>query len=310
MMKKLAVKLALGLMAGCGVSAWAQNAPEPAGTALETAGDLAFFVLVKSNNYAQDSNGMLSLLNYHFFSELFPRGKGKIVAAKLTRVADGRELPFVDRGETFYYEGGHFDSMAEVDAEHPNGAYRFDIETTTENIENAELMLSGPGGESDIPHPIKITFRQDGAVISPDVVDGSKPLRVNWTAFSNGRADPNGIVDDMIFVVFQDCHGTRVFHTGLPFSDEHYMTYRATEVTIPPGTLKPGLNHSMFVEMPHVVESTIVSGVPGFTSYATATYLDLKTVGENEAEACPEVTPPLDTGQTDRMERKEPDQAD
>jgi hypothetical protein len=70
------------------------------------------------------------------------------------------------------------------------------------------------------------------------------------------------------------------------------------------------LNHSMFVEMPHVVESTIVSRVPGFTSYATATYLDLKTVGENEAEACPEVIPPLDTGQTDRMERKEPDQAD
>ena len=33
--------------------------------------DISFFVLVKSSNYAQDSSGVLTLLNYHFFSEIF-----------------------------------------------------------------------------------------------------------------------------------------------------------------------------------------------------------------------------------------------
>jgi hypothetical protein len=301
-----AAKFILSLILGVGVSACATQVQEAEGRNKERTSDLSFFVLVKSSNYAQDQDGNLTLLNYHFFSELFPREAGKIKSAKLTRVADGRDLPYIDRGETFYYEGGHFDSVDEVDAEHPNGAYRFDIETETLNIENSQLMLSGPDGKTDIPKPITITFHQNGAPVHPGIVDGSKPLRVTWTDYSNGRADPNGIVDDMVFVVFQNCFGSRVFHTGLPFGDEDYMTFQSTEVTVPAGTLEPGVNHSMFVEMPHVVESTIVSGVPGFTSYATATYLDLKAIGENEGTACPEVAPPLDTGQTDRMEREVP----
>jgi hypothetical protein len=303
---KFLANFIFSLIFGIGVSACSKPAPQSVVENKEKPGDLKFFVLVKSSNYAQDQDGNLTLLNYHFFSELFPREGRKIRSATLTRVSDGRDLPFVDRGETVYYEGGHFNTVNEVDAEHPNGAYRFDIETAALKIENAELMLSGPAGETDIPAPITITFYQDGAPVRPGMVDGLKPLRVTWTDYSNGRDDPNGIVDDMIFVVFQNCYGTRVFHTGLPFDDEDYMTWRASEVTVPAGTLKPGLNHSMFVEMPHVVDSTIASGIPGFTSYATATYLDLKTIGDNAGDSCPEVAPPLDTGQTDRMEREEP----
>ena len=58
----------------------------------------------------------------------------------------------------------------------------------------------------------------------------------------------------------------------------------------------------MFVEFPHVVDSKVVNGVPGFTSYATATYTDINTVGEIDPSSCPDELPPLDTGQTDRMD--------
>lgn len=268
--------------------------------------DLNFFVLVKSSNYAQNIDGQLKLLNFHFFSELFPTEGGKILSAKLTRVSDGRDLPYVDRGTTYYYEGGHFNSVEDVDAEHANGDYRFDIKTPSSSVEGATLSLAGPGGATDIPAPIKISFEQGGLVVRPDAVDPMLPLKVKWSPYSNGRADPNGIVDDMIFVVFQNCHGERVFHTGLPFKKEDYLTYRTTDVTVPVGTLKPGMPYSMFVEMPHVADSIIVGGVPGFTSYATATYLDLETSGENSGMSCPAVLPPLDTGQTDRMEREAP----
>lgn len=268
--------------------------------------DLNFFVLVKSSNYAQDVEGNLKLLNFHFFSELFPKEGGSITSAKLTRVRDGRVLPYVDRGSTYYYEGGHFNSVAEVDAEHANGAYRFDIVTPSATVEGATLSLAGPNGSTDIPAPITIYFEQDGAAVRPDVVDPMLPLRVTWSPYSNGRADPNHIVDDMIFVVFQDCFGNRVFHTGLPFKEENYLTYRTTDVKVPTGTLKPGRDYAMFVEMPHVADSIMVNGVPGFTSFATATYLDLKTKGESSGKACPAVLPPLDTGQTDRMEKETP----
>ncbi len=266
--------------------------------------DLNFFVLVKSSNYAQDVEGKLKLLNFHFFSELFPKEGGSITSAKLTRVSDGRNLPYVDRGNTYYYEGGHFGSVAEVDAEHANGPYRFDIVTPSAQVKGATLSLAGPNGKTDIPAPVTIYFEQGGAAIRPDAVDPMLPLRVSWSPYSNGRADPKHIVDDMIFVVFQDCFGNRVFHTGLPFKEENYLTYRTTEVTVPVGTLVSGQDYAMFVEMPHVADSIKIGDVPGFTSFATATYLDLKTSGKNSGKACPAVLPPLDTGQTDRMEKE------
>ena len=50
-----------------------------------------------------------------------------------------------------------------------------------------------------------------------------------------------------------------------------------------------------------VVDSRVVDGVPGFTSYATATYIDIRTLGEQSDQSCPDAPPPMDTGQTDRM---------
>lgn len=38
--------------------------------------DISFVVIVKSSNYAQDTEGQLELLNYHFFSEIFLRPGG------------------------------------------------------------------------------------------------------------------------------------------------------------------------------------------------------------------------------------------
>jgi hypothetical protein len=51
--------------------------------------DIQFFVLVKSSNYAQASDGNLSLLNYHFFSEVFPAPQGEILGALAPEGDDG-----------------------------------------------------------------------------------------------------------------------------------------------------------------------------------------------------------------------------
>ncbi|HLF32218.1 MAG TPA: VOC family protein, partial [Xanthomonadales bacterium] len=129
----------------------------------------------------------------------------------------------------------------------------------------------------------------------------SKNLDIRWSDYSNGRDDPRGIVDDMIFVVVADCHGERLYHTGLPFGEEPYMRHGVRQVQVSAGLLRPGEPYSMFVEFPHVVDSVMAGNAPGFTSYATATYLDMKTTGV-AVGTCPARQPPMDTGQTDRMQ--------
>ena len=271
-------------------------------TACGEQSDISFFVLVKSSNYAQDSEGQLTLLNYHFFSEVFLAPDGSLESGTLARAGtDAAPLEYEDRGENFYIEMGHFDSQEDVDQAHPNGTYLFSLVAPSVQLREVALELAGPSGQTDIPAPITISLEQAGLPVSPLAVDPNRDLGVRWSEYSNGGADPRGIVDDMVFVVVADCHGERLFHTGLPFQGP-YTTYRSEEITVEAERLVAGQPHSAFVEFPHVVDSDVVRGVPGFTSYATATYLDLHTTGPLSDAECPDAPPPMDTGQTDRME--------
>jgi hypothetical protein len=264
--------------------------------------DISFVVIVKSSNYAQDTEGQLELLNYHFFSEIFLRSGGSLTSATLTRSSGLPErMEYESREDNYYFEGGHFDSEEEVDLAHPNGSYLVDIETPTVTLRDFSLGLEGPGGATDIPEPITVSLWQDDVQVHPLSVDPAMDLVFRWSAYSNGVEDPRGIVDDMIFLVVADCQGERIFHTGLPFQDG-FTTFRTTEMPVGSGELLPGRPYSVFVEFPHVVDSRIEQGVPGFASYATATYLDLRTTGPRADQACPETPPPMDTGQTDRMD--------
>lgn len=267
-----------------------------AGAAPAGPSDVRFFVVVKSSNYSQ-KDGELTLLNYHFFSELFP-APGAQLEGQLTSPRFDRPKAYGQHDRTLYVEGGHFPTLAALDAAYPNDVYRISIDGRHGRIADGSVDLRGDRGATDIPEPIHITLAQDARSVAPAQIDPARPTTIRWTRFSNGRPDPRGIVDDMIFVVIQDCHGRNVFHTGLPF-DGKYLRYDASEVQVPANLLEPGEPYSMFVEMPHVVDSTRAQGVPGFAAFATATYLDLHTLGTGAAK-CPAALPPMDTGQTDR----------
>ena len=290
-------RILLGLIILFGTQACTPEESPPAETGLW------FYVLVKSSNYSQSATGELTLLNYHFFSEIFPKpGHTDALRGRMIRHdAPGKPMDYVDRGKNFYIEGGHFDSVEEADQEHPNGQFEFEIANEFVDM-RAALTLGDEHGKTDIPKPIQISLLQDNRPVSPLSVDASKQLLIRWSEYSNGTADKNGIVDDMIFVVVQNCQGERIVHTGLPFENEEYLTYRARELHVAADTLRPGEPYAMFVEFPHVVDSAIVDGVPGFTSFATATYLDIETSGEAVDSACLDEMPAMDTGQTDRLE--------
>lgn len=263
---------------------------------------LWFFVLVKSSNYSQGNEGELTFLNYHFFSEIFPKGEysGPLKGQLTRHDAQDSPMPYENRETNYYIEGGHFDSLSDLDSAYPNGDFVFEIASDALNVK-ATLSLSGPEGKTDIPAPITIALFQNGQEVRPDAIDPTDALTIRWSEYSNGRPDPNGIVDDMIFVVIQNCHGDRIVHTGLPFRQSRFLTYRAKELAVDSGAMDPGQPYAMFVEFPHVVDSVVAAGVPGFTSYATATYLDIHTTGEAEDASCLEEMPAMDTGQTDRQ---------
>ncbi|MDG1709312.1 MAG: hypothetical protein P8H03_11155 [Emcibacteraceae bacterium] len=264
--------------------------------------DVSFYVMVKSANYSQSADDSLTFLNNHMFSEIFFNEGKDIKGATLIRDEDpDTVMPFEKRDHDYYFEGGHFDSVAELDATYPNGNYTFNIELN-DRIVNATMNIEGPNGRTDIPDPITITFHQDGAKVPSSEIDADKQLTIRWTDYSNGRNDPKGIVDDMIFVVMADCYGERITHTGLPFSGEEYTKWDATEVVVEADFLKTGHPYSIFVEFPHVVDSSNIMGVAGFTSFATATYMDLVTQGPDTSANCPATKVPMDTGQTDRMD--------
>lgn len=288
-----------GILSIFGIAAMAAVSPVLAGGEEQDTG-FYFAVMVKSSNYAQNAQGELKLLNYHFFSEVFPKDPDTRLSGKLWREGDeASAMPYVKRKTNYYIEGGHFDSLQEVDRAYPNGLYYLSFETDRLTIDQQPLLLSGSDGRTEIPDPIQIVLFQDGVKVAPDRLDADKALTISWSKYSNGRADPNGIVDDMIFVVLQNCRGERIVHTGLPFAGP-YMTYETTQIPVDQGKLKPGQSYSMFVEFPHVADSRIAEGVPLFSSYATATYLDLKTLGESADDECLSEMPPMDTGQTDR----------
>jgi hypothetical protein len=268
------------------------------------AAHVAFLVMGKTTNHRQAVSGQLSLLNYHFFAEIFPKpGAGQVTEASL-RFPDGHRQGFEDLGYVLEVHGGRYDDEAELDELYPNGDYSFAFTTPSGRVDPRVLSVRGTGkGKSRIPPPARITLAQEGRVVSPDAIDANEDLTVTWTPFRTGSKDPNGIVDDLVFVVVADCHGEKIEHSGRPFEGTPFLTFEATEYVIPSVKLVPGRPYQMSIEHAKV-DTSKEDGIVGLVTYASTTFLDFRTAGVGDgASGCPDVMPKFDAGQTDRSGR-------
>lgn len=267
---------------------------------------VSFLVMGKTTNHRQLASGELSLLNYHFFAEIFPKpgpGQGEVTEASL-RFPDGHWQAFEDLGYVLEVHGGRYDNEADLDELYPNGDYTFAFTTPGGRVEGRVLSIRGTGeGESRIPAPARITLSQRGEVVSPDAVSADEDLEVTWTPFQTGEGDPQGIVDDLIFVVVADCHGERIEHSGRPFEGRPFLTFETRDYVVPGNKLVPGRPYQMSVEHAKV-DTSRESGLVGLVTYASTTFLDFRTRGGvDEAAGCPDMMPKFDAGQTDRPGR-------
>ena len=258
------------------------------------------FLVGKTVNYRQAADGRLTLLNYHFFAELTPPPGQEAGTASLVD-PDGRVIAYQRSGSQLGIPGTRdLQSLAELNAYAPNGTYTVQFNGPAAPTVKATIQLVAT--EDALADPVHITLVQDGQPVSPNGVKTEKALTVSWSPFRKGRSDPNGLVDDLIFVHVGDCRGriiSRSSGSGTPA-----LTYRSPSYTIAANTLEPGATYQIDVE--HAPLQTrkltdVAAGVSVITmaTYPATTYLDFRTEGIG-SNTCPKFPYRMDNGQSDR----------
>lgn len=262
-------------------------------------------VVGKTVNWRQVNENEHNLLNYHFFSEIFLNAEGLVDHAELfTPAGSVNVLPFRDKGKVLDAHGGRYADEGALNRAFPDGMYTFSYTVGNGERINQNVTLLNRQRHSRLPSPISIYLFQNNSRIKPDNVNADLDLIVRWSDFKSGNADPNGIVDDLMFVVTGDCLGNKIDHSGGPFGNSSYLTYASEEYIISGDKLEPGSSYQLFVEQAEL-DTSKSNGIPEIATWATTSFLDIKTSGENHSGTdCPTQMRAMDGGQTDRLPKR------
>lgn len=251
--------------------------------------NVTFYGIGKVARYKQHADSSLEMLGPLFFAEIFIAEGGEVTDAEILfppPVGTVRQLQYEysesnEIGDVMYISG-KADTNEELDRSFPSGAYRFSFETPGGSI--VDSVVSFEGGH--FPRQPVIVFKQNGIVIDFDNVDPNNDLLVTWPPFDEGSADENGVLDDLIFVAIDSCTVEDMVHSGRPFEKDDYLTFRASEYTVPAGTFAPGQTYSMYLEHALLPHTQTDYGMPAFATFAASTYMDFQTTGETAVEYC------------------------
>jgi hypothetical protein len=261
--------------------------------------DVQFVLLGKTRNHRQSPAGDLTFLNTVFFGEVFLNEGGVVTNAYVTGPGDAEGgLYFGDQAVPFF-AGERHASIESLEEHYPDGTYFFHFDTPHGTVRDMPVTFSKRGQESRNPDPIQMTLHQHGEVADPDAIDPNEDLLVTWSEFEHGTVDPEGIIDDLIFVIMGNCLGVKTVHSGSAFGDS-FLTFAAKDFTIPSESLRPGQPFQVeieFSEMDTARQGDLISII----TYAASTFLDIRTTGVNEDDlVCPAQPLAMDGGQTDR----------
>jgi hypothetical protein len=254
--------------------------------------DITFFVIGKHANFDQLANGDLEPVDFSFFSEIFLTSDGDAQNAFLNlptgeriRFRDQRLADGPDKDNLLLISGARrFSSYAELQSWYPDGIYEIEFDTPSGSVSNGTLEFPQNG----LPTSPQVTLRQDETELS-GLADPNQALEVRWSEFTQGSADENGILDDLIFVILEDETGQRVSHSGRPFEGRPYLTYADSSHTIAASAMQAGREFTLSVEHATLSDTRKFDGVPAMTTYAVTTKLKFRTmadaVGDGSAKA-------------------------
>ena len=263
--------------------------------------DVSFFVIGKHANFSQLSSGERISLDYSFFSEVFLTAQGNADNATLT-LPTGERLEFEDmreaedssRDNILLIAGeDRFTELSDLQARYPDGKFSVSFDTPSGNVDGVILEFDNRG----LPTAPKISVSQAGKSNCIELIPGVDAT-IRWSAFEGGRADPHGILDDLIFVILTDAEGNRVAHSGRPFEGMPYLTFATQTYTINGDSLQANRTYTLSVEHAILDDTTRFDKVPAFTTRAVTTKLKISTFARAEEKmvcAVPMAIPSLDS---------------
>ena len=261
--------------------------------------DITFIVAGKTSNHRQQLDGSVKTLNYHFFAEIFRQPDGIVSPASIRPPFTASPIDFIDGGYALEMHGGRYSSEQELEANYPDGDYIFlfsapSIGSVSQTVVMKNQRISGSG----LPAAPQILLSQAGRSVAPDSINPALDLVVTWSEFSEGRLDPLGIMDDLLFVIMANCEGERIAHSGRPFENTPYLTFADESFVIGAEIMHPENAYQISVEHA-ILNTSFEHDVPAFATFASTTFLDLMTTGSATDEAvCPNILEHFDTGQT------------
>jgi hypothetical protein len=279
---RFACSVAIVLIAACGND---DPASAPAGATI--ADHVTFYGTGKVARYQQHMDSSLEALGPLFFAEIFIAAGGQVSDASVRFPGgDVHELQYrYSESEAIgdvMYLSGMADADAALEEQYPSGAYAFTFSTPGGDV--AQSIVSFEGGR--FPAQPVIIFEQSGSRVPFDAVDPAADLVITWPPFSEGGADPNGILDDLVFVAIDSCTVEDIVHSGRPFENDDHLTYRDERYVVPAGTLEPGQTYSMYVEHALLPHTQADFGMPAFATFAASTYMDFRTTGQTDPSYC------------------------
>lgn len=250
---------------------------------------VTFYGVGKVARYQQHMDSSLEYLGPLFFAEVFIAEGTEVTDASIrfpTPVSAKRQLEYrhtesEEIGDVMYLSGGA-ETDAELEENFPSAAYEFTFSTPAGDV--VDSVVSFEGGA--FPTQPVIMFEQGNVRIPFDKVTTDQELVITWTPFTEGRADENRILDDLIFVAIDSCVVEDLVHSGRPFEKDDHLTFRAKYYDVPAGTFDPGQTYSMYVEhalLPHTQNDY---GMPAFATFAASTYMNFQTIGETDPSYC------------------------
>jgi len=242
--------------------------------------DVAFFVIGKHGNYTQNPTGDRTSVDYSFFSEIFLTADGdasdatlRFPTGELKSFKDMREVEGGARDNIFLVAGeDRFTDYTTLQSRYPDGEYRVTFRTPGGSVEEEVLRFEA----RDLPTPPRVTLTQ-GTRVGVHAPLAGEDVFVRWSAFSEGRSDPHGILDDLIFVILTNENDERVAHSGRPFEGRPYLTFADSSFTIDGNVLGPGHTYTLSVEHALLDDTIHVNGIPAFTTRAVTTKLTFTT---------------------------------
>ena len=250
--------------------------------------DVTFFVIGKHANFSQQITGERIPIDYSFFSEVFMTADGNADNASLT-LPTGERIEFEDmrdakdgsRDNILLVAGeDRFARLSDLQARYPDGKFSVSFDTPSGDADAVVLEFDNRG----LPTPPKISISQAGKSNCVGLLPGVDAV-IHWDAFEEGRVDPHGILDDLIFVILTDARGNRVAHSGRPLEGTPYLSFAAQSHVIDGGSLQPDQNYTLSVEHAMLDDTARFDNVPAFTTRAATTKLEISSFASSADKA-------------------------